>query len=153
MTDFHLHDSVVNGDLHIHENDPTAFEIAWAIIKQNAEQEEEPVDPTPPKATFWQRQKMANQARKNLQQQDLGFFARIKAERDERKRLEEQRVLDWQRQQQDTQMAEDYGHQPDNTNLVDTFYGHDANTKPTMTQTAEENMNQQPNQQPTLFDY
>lgn len=137
MTDFHLHDSVVNGDLHIHENDPTAFEIAWAIIKQNAE-EEEPVDPTPPKATFWQRQKMANQARKNLQQQDLGFFARLKAERDERKRLEEQRVLDWQRQQQDTQMAEDYGHQPDN--LVDTFYGHD-------TKTAEENT------EPTLFDY
>lgn len=108
-----------------------AFELAWRLLKEEVE-EEPPADPTPPRASWWQRQKMANQARKNLSGQPMGIFARIKAEREEKQRLDEQRKLEWQAQQQaqqDAEMAREYGHQDPAQMSLDSFFGHDVNTE------------------------
>ena len=126
MTDLHLHDSVMYGDLHIHKSDP-AFALAWAILKE--EQEEPAPDPVQPKPSWWQRMKdgvsdFASSFNSQGVGSPLANLRRIRQRDDERN---QDRTAQWEAQQQQLQeqqeqqeadasqsnLAQVFGHQED----------------------------------------
>ena len=121
MTDLHLHDSVMYGDLHIHKSDP-AFALAWAIIKE--EQEEPEPDPVMPPESQWTRFKrgMKNMGRIFMNPREMGPQVREEERNHEANRraaweAEQQQLQEQQEQQEanasQTNLAQVFGHQED----------------------------------------
>ena len=128
MTDLHLHDSIVSGDLHIYKSE--AFETAWRILKEEV-QEEPPEDPVMPKPGRWQRTKdwlsdfAATYGQKGGPMANMKLINERKAQRhqdrlaqfeQEQQALQAQQDPDMVRQPADasqTHLAQVFGHEPD----------------------------------------
>lgn len=129
MTDLHLHDSIVSGDLHIYKSE--AFETAWRILKEEVE-EEPPEDPVMPKPSWWQRVKDGFGDFAATYGQAGGPMANYKLINERKEQRHQDRLAQFEQEQQalqaqqdpdmvqqpaadasQTHLAQVFGHQPD----------------------------------------